>query len=76
MLIDVMEAITLSKLWDWLHNYPQDKGFMFVKDKELNKIRKMLIYKDHNEVSFGIVMAHMEYIAKRGWGEYVNKFKS
>ena len=76
MLMDAMEAITLSKSWDWLCNYPDNRGFMFVKDKHLNKIKRILLYKDHNEVSFGIIMRHMEYIAKRGWGAYIHRFKT
>ena len=76
MLIDAMEAVTLAQAWDWLQNYPPHKGFIFAEDNQVKNIRDILLYKNHNNVSFGIVMGHMEYIAKFGWPAYVRRFKA
>lgn len=75
MLHDVMDAITVSRSWEWLRNYPQHIGFMFVEHKRLRIIKNNLLYRNHNNVSFGIIMGHMEYIAKHGWEAYVRRFK-
>jgi len=77
MLEEAFHLITYTDSWNWLHKYPTAKGFMKLDSKRLRYLSKRLEpLHDKNPVIFSIIMAHMEYIAKYGWENYVIRFKA
>jgi hypothetical protein len=73
-------AISLCELWDWMRIYePQaDKGFMWSKTPELDRLNQQ-IFKDpingcHSGSSYGFIMRQMEDIAKNGYENYKNRY--
>ena len=70
-LSDAYNAITEAEAWEHMKNF-SDESFMFSKAPFLNKIHThMKMLDQHSGASFGSIMRQMEYIAKKGWTEYV-----
>ena len=73
------KAMSLCELWDWMRIYtpPPDRGFMWNKPPELDRIDKQMwkdpINSDHSGSSYGFIMREMEYIAKNGYEKYKYK---
>ena len=71
-------AITLCELWDWMRIYqpPTNKGFMWTKTPELDRINQQMwkdpINGDHSGSSYGLIMREMEFIAKHGYNHFKN----
>lgn len=64
--------------FDFLSTYspPENKGFIFTKDEDkpakLKDIEKRVSNSDgHSGTSFGWTMRALQFIAKKGWDEYV-----
>jgi hypothetical protein len=72
-------AINLCELWNWLRIYQpkHDRGFMWSKTPELDRLNKQMmkdpINNEHSGSSYGFIMREMEYIAKNGYNNYKNK---
>jgi hypothetical protein len=67
MLNNAWQAITLTKMWDFVKN--QIESFMFSSDPRVNIIyvkMEELGYYGHSGCSFGRIMRIMQYIAKYG----------
>ena len=82
LLKSAHNAISLCELWNWMRNYepPPNKGFMWSKTPELNRINQQL-WKDpininHSGNSYGFVMREMECIAKNGYNVYKNAYST
>lgn len=70
-LLDAYNAITEAECWEHMKNF-NDESFMFSRAPFLNKIHThMKMLDQHSGASFGSIMRQMEYIAKKGWTEYV-----
>lgn len=76
LLKSAHKAISLCELWDWMRIYQpqQDRGFMWSKTPELDRINKQM-WKDeinqyHSGSSYGLIMREMELIAKNGYENY------
>lgn len=69
-------SITSTELWDWMRDFvpEEDKGFMFSKAPELdrisNKMREDPVSGNHSGASYSCIMRSMEYIAKNGYDEF------
>ncbi len=70
------KAITLCELWDWMRIYEPEpnRGFMWSKTPELDRLNKQMWYDpingDHSGSSYGAIMRDMEYIAKKGYENF------
>ena len=70
-LQDAADAITAAEAWDYIRNFAGE-SFMFSRSAELSQIQAhMKMMDQHSGSSYGIVMRHMEKIAKEGWENYV-----
>jgi hypothetical protein len=70
-LSDAYNAITEAECWEHMKNF-NDESFMFSRAPFLSKIYvHMKMLDQHSGASFGCFMRQMEYIAKKGWDEYV-----
>jgi hypothetical protein len=76
------KAISLCELWNWLRIYEPEpnKGFIWSKSPELDRINKQM-WKDpvngyHSGSSYGFIMREMEYIAKNGYNNYKNTYSN
>ena len=76
------KAISLCELWNWMRIYqpPANKGFMWSKTPELDRLNQQM-WKDpvngyHSGSSYGFIMREMEYIAKNGYENYKNGYKN
>jgi hypothetical protein len=70
-LSDAYNAITEAECWEHMKNF-NDESFMFSQAPFLNKIQShMKMLDNHSGASFGCIMRQMEYIAKKGWEQYV-----
>jgi hypothetical protein len=73
-------AITLCELWDWLRIYQptKDRGFMWSKTPELDKLNQQMwkdpVNNNHSGSSYGFIMREMEDIAKNGYENYKNRY--
>ena len=82
LLKSAHNAISLCELWNWMRNYepPPNKGFMWSKTPELDRINQQLwkdpINMNHSGSSYGFVMREMEYIAKNGYNTYKNTYST
>ena len=71
-LSDAYNAITEAECWEHMKNF-NDESFMYSQAPFLKKIyTHMKMLDQHSGASFGSIMRQMEYIAKKGWTEYVN----
>ena len=74
------KAITLCKLWDWMRIYqpPPNKGFMWSKTPELDRLNQQMwkdpINENHSGYSYACIMRNMEYIAKNGYKKFKNTY--
>ena len=73
-------AISLCELWDWMRIYePEpDKGFMWSKTPELDRLNQQIfndpINKNHSGSSYSFIMRQMEDIAKNGYENFKNRY--
>ena len=76
-LLEMADAITSLELWTWLKEYEpeSEKGFMFSRNDNLNKIINETQNSGHSGATFAYSMRGMEMIAKSGFEEFYNKFK-
>jgi hypothetical protein len=75
---DVDQAITQAGLWSWLAEFTprQDRGFLFTTHPNMNVIQShMKLANQHSGSSFAVTMRAMEYIAKKGWDNWVAEVK-
>ena len=72
LLRDMDTAITECNLWDWLKTFTpdSDRGFMFTRHANIDKITSKSKYDGHSGASFAWTMRHMESVAKEGWDAY------
>jgi hypothetical protein len=72
MLKDAYDAITTANLWDFMRNEepPHGQGYMWWPHPNLSEITRHM-KTDHSGASYGWTMRQMQFIAKRGWSEYV-----
>lgn len=73
-LQDAADAITAAEAWEYIRTLetPEGRGFMFSDAAELTQIKAHMKKMDqHSGASYGVVMRHMEMIAKEGWESYV-----
>ena len=76
---DVYDNIT-SEQWEILQNYKMEKGNYINPIEEpiillKNDIYNKIIYKSyHDDISLGLILKNMEYIAKYGWEKYVDRY--
>jgi hypothetical protein len=72
MLKDMENAITQANLWEWLATYEPsaEKGFMYDRNPNLEKINKNMKYDKHSGLSYGWCMRKFQLIAKIGWEQY------
>ena len=70
-LQDAADAITAAEAWEYIRNFAE-QSFMFSDAAELSQIQAhMKLLDRHSGSSYGMVMRHMEKIAKEGWESYV-----
>jgi hypothetical protein len=71
MLQDAADAITATEAWAYIRNFAGE-SFMFSSSPEISEIQAhMKMMDQHSGCSYGLVMRHMEMIAKEGWDSYV-----
>ena len=71
MLQDAADAITATEAWEYIRNFAGE-SFMFSQSPEISEIQAhMKMMEQHSGCSYGLVMRHMEMIAKEGWESYV-----
>lgn len=77
MLQDAFQAVSEAGAWDLLKNpsVPGSGGFMFGQNPAVKAIESFIKYEGHSGASHGMTMRVMEFIAKNGWGEYVEDVK-
>lgn len=68
------DAITDENLWDFFKTYEPPNGFMFSDAPELRRLDARLEPMGHSGASYGLSLRAMQYIAKRGWGEFVRAY--
>lgn len=73
---DMADTTTRLNLWTWFRDEapPQDTGYMFWGDENVNKITAGLQNNPHSGATFGYCMRQMQAIAKSGFTEW-NKDK-
>lgn len=76
MLADAYQAVTTTNSWDFLRrqDVPGPNGFIFSSLPQMKEIALCMNYQGHSGASYGITMRQLEYIAKKGWAEYVKQF--
>ena len=73
-------AISLCELWNWMRIYEPhaDKGFMWSKTPELDRLNQQMfkdpINSEHSGSSYGFIMRQMEDIAKNGYENFKNRY--
>jgi len=71
MLQDAADAVTTAEAWEYIRNFAGE-SFMFSSSPEISEIQAhMKMMDQHSGCSYGVVMRHMEMIAKEGWESYV-----
>ena len=75
MVEDAYKAVTKANRWGFLRrpDVPGPNGFMFSEWPEMKDIDTHMEYGGHSGGSYGSTMRVMEFIAKWGWGTYVQK---
>ncbi len=75
MVEDAYKAVTKANRWGFLRrpDVPGPNGFMFSEWPEMKDIDTHMEYGGHSGGSYGSTMRVMEFIAKYGWGAYVQK---
>lgn len=69
-------AVSQTELWSWLKNFEPDadKGFMFTRNENLERITEAMESlpdsPGHSGCSFSITMRHLHFIAKNGLEKY------
>jgi hypothetical protein len=75
MLSLTYQAVTNTNSWDFMKSFTpeKEKGFMFTSNSQLNIISSECekLGCGHSGGSWGFSMRTMEYIAKKGWENYV-----
>jgi hypothetical protein len=70
-LQDAADAITTAEAWDYIRTF-SGESFIFSNSTQLSQIKAHMKKLDqHSGSSYGVVMRHMEMIAKDGWESYV-----
>lgn len=71
LLQDAADAISAAEAWEYIRTF-SGESFMFSRAAELSQIQAhMKMLDEHSGSSYGVVMRHMEKIAKEGWERYV-----
>ena len=69
---ELYRAVTKAEAWDWLKEDPGSGGFMFNTANNMERIHKHLDDKTaHSGASFAFCLRQMQYIARKGWNEWV-----
>jgi hypothetical protein len=69
-------AVSQTELWSWLKDFEPDadKGFMFTRHENLDRITETMDSlpdsPGHSGSSFSITMRHLHFIAKNGLEKY------
>jgi hypothetical protein len=80
MYTNAHNAITETKLWDWLRNYnpPSNLGFMCDTNRELYTINKKMredpISENHSGCSYCLTMRVMQFIAANGYESFKEEY--
>jgi len=74
-LLDMAKTTTRLNLWNWFKNEspPENEGYQFWDDENINKISDGLENNNHSGATFGFCMPQIQFIAKNGFDEY-NKY--
>lgn len=75
-LKNTYDHITELKLWDFFktHNPPFGKKYVSWQESNICSLKKVLEDELHNFiVDFEMLMRTMEYIAKYGWDQYIER---
>lgn len=75
MLSNAYHAVSQANAWDWLKNF-NGESFMFSRDPMVGTITKnmgTLGYNGHSGASFGWTMRQMEFLAKYGKDQFLNR---
>jgi hypothetical protein len=75
---DIYQAVEAAEAWDLMKEEPETgKGYMFSSDPRYKLIHeKMRLYEDHSGASYGWTMRQAQFIAQKGWTEYVKLYLS
>ena len=76
-LKDMADTVTRLELWDWFKNEspPNDKGYMYWRHSNIDKISNCLPENPHSGATFGFCMRCMQSIARDGFDEWNRKQK-
>ena len=76
-LKDMADTVTRLELWDWFKNEspPNDKGYMYWRHSNIDKISNGLPENPHSGATFGFCMRCMQSIARDGFDEWSRKQK-
>ena len=80
MLYKGLEAIQqVQGSWAFLANFNDANGFMFAERTPMHEQIDEAVcnaYPGHSGGSYGFVMRHLQYIARHGWGPYVDLMRA
>jgi hypothetical protein len=75
LLSSAFNTVEELNLWGWLSTYepPKYEGFIFDHHDNVKKVFKRYceMYPEGGGSEFGIAMRHMQFIAQKGWDNYV-----
>lgn len=71
-LKDMADTVDRLELWDWFKNEspPEDCGYTYWKNPNIDKISNGLDNNDHSGATFGYAMRCMQAIAKQGFNHW------
>lgn len=78
MLSNAYYAVSNANAWEWLKNCNED-SFMSSSYPLVKTIRDNMMklgYDNHSGASFGLTMRQMEFLAKNGKNEFLNRTNS
>lgn len=77
MVEDIYRAVQAAEAWDLMKEEPEaGKGYMFSSDPRYKPIQKKMEYLGHSGASYGWTMRQAQFIAQKGWAEYVKLYLS
>jgi len=72
MAQDVYKAVQAAEAWDLMKEEPEaGKGYMFSSDPRYKVVQDKMEYMGHSGSSYGWTMRQAQFIAQKGWAEYV-----
>jgi len=75
MVEDVYQAVQKAEAWNVMKEEPES-GYMFSSDPRYKVIQKKMEYLGHSGSSYGWTMRQAQFIAQKGWAEYVRVWTS